>query len=144
MPATAVKEPPLSVKKAPKKQKPRGENRAASVAPPSKTPTEKIVTLPATVTLELVPDVAGALQAEAEKWGMTLEAVALDALHRGLRQILWGDNNGEWLKRAGLEPRKPLPPGKTLKDVMDELRSSLPPEEDPYTDEDYLRVLGRK
>ena len=121
---------------------PRPENQAAMPAIASKQADVPELEL---VSLALLPEVAAFFHAEAQKRGTTLEAVALDALYLGLRQLnLSPAHQMAQFERLGLFPQKPLPPGKTIKDVMDELRKSLPPDaDDPYTDEDYLRILEK-
>ena len=137
----AVQEKSAKTKKTAKS--PRPENQAAQAAMPAIA--SKQADVPELVSLALLPEVAAFFHAEAQKRGTTLEAVALDALHLGLRQFnLNPAHQMAQFERLGLVPKKPLPPGKTIKDVMDELRRSLPPDEDdPYTDEDYLRILEK-
>ena len=141
----AVQEKPAKTTKSTKSPKsPRPEKQAAQAVLPS-APLSQNDALPKSVTLALLPEVAAAFHAEAQKRGTTLEAVALDALHRGLRQFnLSPAYQMAQFERMGLVPKNPLPPGKTIKDVLDELRENLPPDEDdPYTDEDYLRILEK-
>ena len=73
------------------------------------------------MTITLTPEVEEALCREAARQNKPAEQIANEVLARSL----------------GL-PRKPLPPGKTLKDVFDEFHRTYPNNE---TDEEAHRAL---
>lgn len=83
------------------------------------------------MTITITPEMEQALEEEAARQNKTPEQIAMEALIAGLRNRRVPQSLGE------LSPRKPLPPGKTLKDVLDEL-GPWPGEE---TDAEILRRL---
>ena len=83
------------------------------------------------MAIALSPEVEQKIRDEAARQNKTPEQVAQETLLEGLRN---------WRKPESLDelkPREPLPPGKTLKDVLDEL-GPWPGNE---TDEELLAAL---
>jgi hypothetical protein len=83
------------------------------------------------MAIALSPEVEQKIREEAARQHKTPEQIAQEAMLEGLRN---------WRKPESLDelkPREPLPPGKTLKDVREEL-GSWPGEE---TDEELLADL---
>jgi hypothetical protein len=83
------------------------------------------------MTITLTPEQEKTLQREAEREGKTVEQLAMEAMIAGLRNRRIPQSLDE------LAPRKPLPPGKTLKDIREEL-GPWPGDE---TDEELLAAL---
>jgi hypothetical protein len=83
------------------------------------------------MTITLPPEAEQALREEADRQNKTPEQLAMEALLAGLRNRRIPQSLDE------LKPRNPLPPGKTLKDVRDEL-GPWPGDE---TDEELLAAL---
>ncbi len=87
------------------------------------------------MTVTLTPEVEEALCKEAARQNKPAEEVANEAIAQGLGLRGWRvPQSGDEIK-----PRKPLPPGKTLKDVLDELPKPEWSEEE--TDEKLLAAL---
>lgn len=84
------------------------------------------------MTITLTPEMEQALQDEAAKQGKTPEQLAMEAMLAGLRDRRIPQSLDE------LAPRKPLPPGKTLKDVLADFSTEYPSDE---TDEEVQRAL---
>ena len=83
------------------------------------------------MTITLPPEAEQALQEEADRQNKTPEQLAMEALLAGLRNRRIPQSLDE------LKPRNPLPPGKTLKDMREEL-GPWPGDE---TDEELLAAL---
>lgn len=85
------------------------------------------------MTITLTPEMEQTLREEASQQNKTPEQVAMEALIAGLRNRRIPQSLDE------LKPRKPLPPGKTLKDIIESLpRPDWSKEE---TDEALLAAL---
>lgn len=83
------------------------------------------------MAIALSPEIEQKIREEAARQHKTPEQMAQEALLEGLRN---------WRKPESLDelqPRQPLPPGKTLKDILDDL-GPWPGEE---TDEELLDAL---
>ena len=85
------------------------------------------------MTITLAPEQEKALQEEAEREGKTPEQLAMEAMIAGLRNRRIPQSLDE------LAPRKPLPPGKTIKDMIESLPRPEWTEEE--TDEKLLEAL---
>jgi hypothetical protein len=85
------------------------------------------------LTITLTPEMERALADEAARQNKTPEQLAMEALLAGLRDRRVPQSLDE------LEPRKPLPPGKTLKDIIETLPK--PDWSDDETDEKLLAAL---
>lgn len=85
------------------------------------------------MTISITSDVEQALQEEAGRQNKTPEQIALEALIAGLRDRRVPQSLDE------LKPRKPLPPGKTIKDMIESLPRPEWSEEE--TDEALLAAL---
>ncbi len=83
------------------------------------------------MTITITPEIEQALQEEAARQNKTPEQLAIEALIAELKNRPVPQSVDE------LKPRKPLPPGKTLKDVLEEL-GPWPGDE---TDEELLAAL---
>ena len=83
------------------------------------------------MTITITPEMEQAIREEADRQEKTPEQTAMEALIAGLRNRRIPQSLDE------LKPRKPLPPGKTLKDVREEL-GPWPGDE---TDEELLAAL---
>lgn len=84
------------------------------------------------MTISITPDIQHALEEEAARQGKTPEQLAMEAMLEKLRGRRVPQSLDE------IKPHKPLPAGKTLKDVIDEFNAAHPSSE---TDEDVDRLL---
>lgn len=88
------------------------------------------------MTITLTPELEEAICKEAARQNKAAEDVANEAMAQGLG-LRGGRAAPQSLAEIG--PRKPLPPGKTLKEVLDELPE--PEWSDDETDEKLLAAL---
>jgi len=84
------------------------------------------------MTILLTPEMERTLREEAARENKTPEQLAMEALIAGLKNRHVTQSVDE------LKPRQPLPPGKTLKDMLEEFNQKYPSDE---TDEEINRLL---